>query len=169
MSFSNVRVGREQIVEESANILIRQALAARGYVQDTGDVTGWSFRESFPYGVTKLDTNLVTAGFEFDDGGKQFETGSNMKERKYTLEFFVFGTTLTWAKNLANALRYSIEVDQAIPLYDITQAPPVQSGEWMELDSVHARRQIIPDPEPWQENVYYVCATVTDWYTPILT
>lgn len=169
MSFSNVRITREQQVEESVNILIREALAARGYQQDTGDANGWKMLESYPYGLQQLDTNLVAAGFEFDDGGKQFEMGSNMKERKYTFEFFVFGTTLTFAKALANAIKFSIEHDQAIPLYDITVTPPAQSGEWLELDAVHSRRQIIPDPEPWQEFAWYVMCTVTDWYTPALT
>lgn len=169
MSFSNVRITREQQVEESVNILIRNALAARGYPQNTGDTKGWEMVESYPYGLQKLDTNLIAAGFDFDDGGKQFECGSNMKERRYNLEFFVFGTSLTWAKSLANALKFSIEVDQAIPLYDITQNPPVQTGEWLELDLVHSRRQPIPDPEPWQEFVFYVIATVTDWYVPVLT
>lgn len=167
--FSTQRITREQLVEESVKLLIVGALAARSYPQDTGDVTGWSMIESFPYGLKKLDTNLVAAGFDFDDGGKQFECGSNMKERKYTLEFYVFGTSLTWAKSLANALKFSLEVDQAIPLYDITQSPPVLNGEWLELDVVHSQRHPIPNPEPWQEFVYYVCCSVTDWYTPALT
>lgn len=169
MSPSTVRITREQAVEESVNILIRKALAARGYQQDTGAADGWTMLPSFPYGLTKLDTNLVAAGFDFDDGGKQFEMGSNLKERKYTLEFFVFGKTLTFAKSLANAIKFSIENDQAIPLYDINQVMPVLSGEWLELDEVHSRRQIIPDPEPWEEFVWYVMCTVSDYYTPALT
>ncbi len=169
MSFSTERITRETIVEQSVAILITQALAARGYTQDTGDETGWSFIESWPYGLVKLDTNLIAVGFNFDDGGKQFEIGSNMKERRYTMEFFVFGMSLEWAKALANALKFSIEVDQVIPLYDVTQAPPVLSGEWMELDTVHSRREPVPDPEPWQEFVFCITATVTDWYTPINT
>lgn len=163
------RITREQAIEESVKILVRNALVARGYPEDTGDTTGWRMIPSYPYDLAKLDTNLITAGFDFDDGGKQFECGSNMKERKYTFEFFIFGTTNTWAKSLANALRFSIEEDQAIPLYDITQTPPVQTGEWLELDMVHARRQPIPDAEPWQEFVWYVVCSMTDWYTPALT
>lgn len=169
MTFSTARVTRETLVQESVKILCVQALAARGYVQDTGDVTGWSMVEAFPYGLQKLDTNLIAAGFDFDDGGKQFECGSNLKERKYTLEFYVFGTTLTWAQALANALKFSIEVDQAIPLYDVTQSPPVATSEWLELDVVHSSRHVFPNPEPWQENAYYVMCSLTDWYTPILT
>lgn len=169
MPFSTQRITREQLVQESVKLLVVQALAARGFVQDTGDTTGWTMIDSYPYGLQKLDTNLVAAGFDFDDGGKQFECGSNMKERKYTLEFFVFGTSLTWAQSLANAIKFSIEVDQAIPLYDITQAPPVATGEWLELDVVHSQRHPVPSPEPWQENVYYVMCSVTDWYVPNLT
>lgn len=169
MSFSTVRITREQLIEESVKILVRAGLLARGYPEDTGDTTGWTMMSSYQYGLKKLDTNLITPGFDFDDGGKQFEIGSNMKERKYTFEFFIFGTTNTWAKSLANAIRFTIEQDQAIALYDVTQDPPVQTGEWLELDMVHARREVIPDPEPWQEFVWYVVCQVTDWYTPAMT
>lgn len=168
MSFSTVRITREQLIEESVKILMRDALIARGYVENPSDGQGWRLSD-FPYKVEQFDTNLIATGFQFDDGGAQFELGSNLKERKYTIEFFVFGLTLTWAKSLANAIKFSIEKDQAIPLYDITQDPPVQSGEWLELDMVHARREPVPDPEPYQENVFYVVCQVTDWYTPILT
>lgn len=163
------RITREQMIEESLNILVRNALTARGFPQDTSDTTGWSMMATYPYDLKELDTNLIAAGFEMDDGGKQFEIGSNLKERKYQLEFFVFGTSLTWGKSLSNAIKFSIEEDQAIPLYDITQTPPVQTGEWLELDHVHSHRQPLPDPEPWQEFTYLVNCTVTDWYTPAQT
>jgi hypothetical protein len=168
MSFSTVRLTREQIIEESINILVRQALAARGYVQD-GSATGWQMMDSYPYGLTELNTNLVAAGFNFDDLGKPFELGSNMKERKYTFELFVFGVDLTFAKAIAEAVKFSIEVDQAVALYNITQTPPVQNGEWVELDGVHSGRQVIPTPEPWQEFVWVIRAQVTDWYDPLST
>jgi hypothetical protein len=164
------RITREQMVEESVKILIRAALTGRGYSENTGDTKGWRMIDSYPYGLQKLDTNLVAAGFDFDDGGRQFEIGSNLKERKYTFEFFVFGTSLTWAKSLANAVKFSIEEDQAVPLYDITVTPdPTLTGEWLELDAVHSRREPIPEPEPWQEFVWTVTCSLTDWYTPALT
>lgn len=159
-----IRITREQQVEESVNLLVRAALTERGFPGES-----WEMVDSYPYGLEKLDNNLIACGFTFDDGGKQFEIGSNMKERKYTIEFFIFAKTNTLGKNFANAIKFTIENDEAIPLYDVTQQPPQATGEWMALDSVHARRQPVPDPEPWQEFTWYVCCTVTDWYTPALT
>lgn len=161
---SPVRITREQQIEESVNILVRNALTSRGY--PSGD---WELIESYPYNQQQLDKELIACGFTFDDGGKAFELGSNLKERKYTIEFFVFGRTLTYAKSLANAIKFSLEADLNIPLFDITQTPPVLSGEVLEVDLVHARRQPLPDPEPWNEFTWYVMVEVTDYYTPALT
>lgn len=173
-ALSTERLTREHVIETSVGILAQTALAARGYAQNTGDTTGFTLLESFPYGLERLDTNLIAAGFNFDDGGVPFELGSNMKERKYTIEFYVFGVSLMWAKALANALKFSLEVDQVIPLWDITQTPPVESGEWVEVDSVHSARSIAPDAgaggaEPWQDYMYCVTVQVTDYYVPANT
>lgn len=160
---ANIRITREQQVEESVNKYARDALIARGYPQ-----VDWDFVESYPYGMTTLDKNLVAAGFTFDDGGKNFELGSNLKERKYTIEFFVFGKTLTYAKSLANAIKFALEQDFTIPLLDITQNPPVQV-DVMYVDQVHARRQPLPEPTPAMEFTWYVFVEVTDYYTPATT
>lgn len=159
---ANVRVSREQMVEESVNLYIKAALVGRGFGSN------YQMIESYPYGVTKLDNNLIACGFEFDDGGKAFELGSNMKERKYTTEFFVFGMTLTWAKSLANAIKFGIEQDLVLPLVDPTQAGNPQI-DILYVDLVHSRRQVIADPEPWQEFTYMVNCVLCDYYTPSLT
>ena len=163
---ANIRITREAQVQESVTRYVRDALIARGFPQ-----SDWEFRAAYPYGLTALSTNIVAAGFTFDDGGRQFEIGSNFKERKYTIEFFVFGQTLTWAQSLGNAIKFAIEQDAIIPLLDITQMPPVATNppEVLELDAVHARRQPLNDPEPWQEFVWYVLCQVTDYYDPKLT
>jgi len=160
---SNTRITRELQVKESVNKYAKDGLIARGYPQDD-----WEFVESYPYGLVKLDKNIVAAGFTFDDGGKNFELGSNLKERKYTIEFFVFGQTLTYAESLANAIKFTLEQDFTIPLLDITVAPPTQV-DVMYVDQVHARRQPLPDPEPASEFVYYVFVEVTDYYLPAST
>lgn len=164
MSFLPIRITREQAVEESCNILVRTALAARGY--PSGD---YELVESYPYDLVKLDKEMIACGFTFDDGGKNFELGSNLKERKYTIEFFVFGRTLTYAKSLANAIKFSLENDLTIPLYDITQTPPVKTDEVLEVDMVHSRRQPVPNPEPWNEFTWTIMVQVSDYYTPALT
>lgn len=158
---SNGLITREQIVVESVNMLVRNALAA--YPSSM-----WEMLPSYPYNLEKLEPNTakIACGFTFDDGGHLFELGSNMKQRAYTIEFFIFGATLTLAQNMSDAIKFAIEQDQVIPIYDITQVPAALNGEWMELDHVHSRRQPVPDPEPWQEFTFYVAAQVTDWYTP---
>lgn len=163
---ANVRVTREMQVQESVTLFAKQALVDRGYPSDQ-----WEWRPSFPYDIQKLDKNVIAAGFTFDDGGKQFECGSNFKERKYTVEFFVFGKTLTYAQSLGNAIKFALEQDMIIPLLDISQTPPVPADppDVVELDQVHARRQPLPDPEPWQEFTWYVLCQVTDYYDPTLT
>jgi hypothetical protein len=164
MSFLPIRITREQWVEESVNVVVPTCLAARGYPPGSYEIL-----DAYPYTPLKLDNTKIACGFTFDDGGKNFEMGSNLKERKYTIEFFVFGPTLTEAKSFANAIKFSMENDQVIPLLDVTQVPPAATGEFLEVDSCHSRRQPIPDPEPWQEFTWLVVVQVTDYYTPALT
>lgn len=158
------RVTREQLIEQSVNAYVQAGLDTRGYPTNT-----YKLVESYPYGLQTLDDNLIAAGFTFDDGGKAFEIGSNMKERKYTVEYFVFAKTATWGQSLSNAIKFSIEQDLVIPLLDITQPQPWPQIDILYVDNVHARREVITDPEPWQEFTYYVSTTLTDYYTPALT
>lgn len=160
---SNVRVTREDMIEQSVLILAKASLLARGYTSND-----FTLMESFPYKVEKFDKNIVACGFTFDDGGKAAELGSNMKERKHTIEFFVFGTTNTFGRSLANALKFSLEQDLIIPLLDITQAGNPEI-DVLYVDAVHSRRQPVPDPAPFQEFTWYTVVQVTDYYTPNLT
>lgn len=160
---SNTRVTREDLIEQSIIQYARAALVNRGY--PTSD---WDMLDSYPYGQQTLDKNKIACGFTFDDGGKAAECGSNLKERQHTIEFFVFGKTNTYAKSLANAIKFSLEADLTIPLLDITQAGNPEIDVLI-VDQVHSRRQPLPDPEPWQEFTWYVIIQVTDYYTPALT
>lgn len=159
---SNPRITREQQVVGSINLLVIASLATFGF----GDAV--ELLPSYPYTLQKLDpgTAKVACGFTFDDGGKQFEMGSNMKERRYTIEFFVFAANQVLGESITDALKFSIEQDQVIPLYDVSVQPAVLTGEWLELDNVHSSRQPIPDPEPWMEFTFHCHCTVTDWYVP---
>lgn len=155
-------IGREQMVEQSVTDYVKAALfGPRGY-----DPAKIELLESFPYtqeGGVLDEKNLVALGFNVDDGGVQAECGSDLKRRVYTLQFFVFGLTNTWARNLANQIKFAIDHDGIIPLKDYAQpgAPVVDS---MIVESVSAERQIIPDPEPWQEFCWTCHAKVADEY-----
>lgn len=150
---------REDLVSQSVMDHAVAGIAARGYPP-----TQVAFLESFPYSVAgPLEKNLVAAGFDFDDGGEQAELGSGLKRRLYTIEFFVFGMTNTYARNLANALKFVLEGDGRVALKDVEQtgAPVI---DYLLVDTVHTQRQIVPDPEPFQEFVYLTTVRVFDEY-----
>lgn len=152
-------VTREDLVSQSVMDHAVAGIAARGYPDSQV-----AFLESYPYTLAgPLAKNLVCAGFNFDDGGEQAELGSGLKRRLYTIEFFVFGMTNTYARNLANALKFTLEGDGRIALKDVGQAgAPVI--DYLLVDIVRAERQIHPDPEPWQEFVYITTLRVFDEY-----
>lgn len=152
-------ISREDMVTQSVQTFAQaQIFDVRNYPRDQVE-----FRESFPYGLAALDKNLVAIGFNFDDSGEQAEMGSSLKKRLYTIEFFVFGKTNVYARNLANVLKFALEGDGLIPLLDIAQTPPVQIDALL-VEGVSAERQIVQDPEPWQEFVWTTHLRVEDYY-----
>lgn len=158
-------VTREELIEGSLNYYVRAGLVARGF-GPAG--TKWKMEESYPYDTEKLTINIIAAGFAFDDGGRQAELGSNLKVRQHTAEFFVFGLTNTWARNLANAIKFTLEHDQngMVPLLDVTQPPTPPIIDYLYLDHVHSHKQPLPEPEPWQEFTWITVVQVTDYYYP---
>jgi len=152
-------ISREDLITQSVQSFARnQVFDVRGYPQDKVE-----FIESFPYDLTQLDRNLIAMGFNFDDDGEQAELGSDLKRRIYTIEFWVFGLTNTYARNLANVLKFALDVDGTIPLLDVAQTPPVEIDRLV-LVGVTAHRQIFPNPAPWQQFVWTTQAKVEDTY-----
>lgn len=152
-------ITREDLVSQSVMDHAVAGIAARGYPSDQV-----AFLESFPYTVPgALTKNLVATGFDFDDGGEQAELGSGLKRRVYTIEFFVFGMTNTYARNLANALKFTLEGDGRIALKDVGQAgTPII--DYLIVEGVSTHRQVVSDPEPWQEFIYTTTVHVHDEY-----
>lgn len=153
-------ISREQIVEQSIEITARKILTDRGYSE--GKV---ALIDSFPDTKGKLDKTYVAAGFNFDTGGEQAEMGSDLTRRQYTIEFFVFGPTMTWARNVASVLKFGLESDPngTLPLFDL-EADPGTILDYLLVDGATTERQIVPDPEPWQEFIFTVHLKVTDEY-----
>ena len=110
-----------------------------------------------------MDTNLICTGFDFDDEGEQAEMGSSLKTRLYTIEFWVFGQTATYARNLANAVKFGLDAEGTIPLLDIAQVPPVEIDKLI-VEGTSVDRQTIVDPEPWQRFVWTTKLVVEDTY-----
>lgn len=156
---------REQYVTESVNTFLRALLTSHGYGEDQV-----KYLEEFPhtrFEENKLDKTYVTAGFNFDDPGKNAEMGSNLKIRLYTMEFFVFGMSPTWGKNVAAAVKFSLESQGVIPLLDIAQIerPAIDALIVLGASNQH---EPIAEPKPWQENVWTVRLQIEDIYDPAM-
>lgn len=154
-------ITREDLIEQSVTDYVRAAV----FVDRNYPASQVELRESFPYDMTpeQFSRNIIAIGFNFDNQGEQAELGSDLKRRLYTLQFFVFGKTATYARNLANVLKFALEQDGQIPLKDIAQTGgPVI--DYLDVIGVNAERQIIPDPEPWQEHVWTTTVRVEDLY-----
>jgi len=155
-----VAITREDLISQSVYDFVKAGVVARGY--DAGKV---EFRESFPYTVEEeqLSRSLVCVGFSFDNGGTPGELGSNLRLREYTIELFIFGKDQGWGRNLASAVKFTLDADGRIPVLNYADlAKPVI--DYLVVESVASERQVIPDPEPYQENVWVVTAKVTDEY-----
>lgn len=151
-------ISREDMVEQSVTDHVRAALLARGYPE-----TQVAIIDSYPYGQKTLDKNLVAAGFNFDDEGTQAELGSDLKRRVYTMQFIVFGKTNTYARNLANIIKFAIDAESSLPLKDIGAAGAPEIDRLVVL-GVSAERQIIGDPEPFEQFVWTATAQLEDVY-----
>jgi hypothetical protein len=157
-------ISREDMIQQSVMDYVRTALIERGYPEDQVELT-----ESFDLAKLRqgLERNVVAAGFNFDDPGEEAELGSDLTRKTYTFEFFVFGLTGTYARNLANVVKFALTRDGRIPLKDISDpAQPVI--DYLTEPAARAARQPIPDPEPWQENVWTTTCTVEDEYRAAL-
>jgi hypothetical protein len=154
---------REDYVVQSVQNYLKLRLEERGYTE--GD--HYTLIDAFTGGEIEspLKKSHVASGFNFDDGGRQAELGSSLVTRVYTIEFFVFGVTATWGRNLAQAIKFALERDGIIPLVDIAQPHPhPATGEVLTLESVSAERQVIQDPADWQRYVWTVHLKVEDIY-----
>ena len=154
-------ISREDCVEQSVFDYAKDAIRGRGYPESQVELL-----ESFPYRMSdaQFTRTLVAAGFNFDDDGKPAELGSDLKVRQYHVQFFVFGMTATYGRNLANVLKFAMERDGQIPLKNVAvDGDPVI--DYLEVLGVSAERQIVPDPEPWQEFVWTTTLRVEDVYS----
>jgi hypothetical protein len=154
-------IPREQFVEQSVTDYVRAAIFDEyGYSPNKVELV-----ESFDFAQPRehLTKNVIALGFSFDDGGTQAEIGSALTVRNHTIEFFAFGLTQTWAKNLASVVLHVVERDGRIPLRDYRDpAKPVI--DWLLTDNARAARQPIAQPEPWQEYVWTTHVQVEDTY-----
>lgn len=160
-------ISREDLIAQSVYDYVSAGLLARDY-----PATRVEMLESFPYtrNDAQLTHTLVATGFDFDDDGAAAEMGSDLKVRVYTIQFYVFGLNNTEGRNVANVVKFIVDSandDGGVPLMDYGQVPPAEIDR-LEVLGVSADRQIISDPEPWQENVWATVAKIQDTYSASL-
>jgi hypothetical protein len=160
-------IPREQMVEQSVTDFVRDALGGR---YDVGDV---ELVEKFDSEIREngLDKTIVATGFNFDDGGTPAELGSSLLTMEHVVEFFVFGPTATWAQNVARSLQaILLAAEGTLPLLDYADAakPEIDRLIIAEDPGPRAQREIVPDPEPWQEYVWTCRVRVQDTYDAAL-
>lgn len=156
---------------QSVQDYIRDELDERSYTESVVEVIDAYSSKEFD---GPLDKQYVSLAFGFDDGGKQAELGSDLRERTYTVQFYVFATTAQFGRNIASLIRDMIDAEGRIPLKDYNQSdpdedPPVEAPVVDHLmvampDGARAERVIVVDPKPWQEYAWLVQVRVTDTY-----
>lgn len=157
------RITREDMVEQSVQDFLRSELfSVRGYPTDRVELMD-AFRPSLFEEMSTLDKTYLALGFNFDDGGKHAELGSTLMQRVYTVEVWVIAQTPEAGRNLANAAREAVDHAGAIPLKDLTQ-PGEPVIDALILERARVERQPVPDPKPWQENIFIVYIALEDIY-----
>jgi hypothetical protein len=155
------RVTREEMVEQSVTDYLRDAIFnVREYPASRVELIEAFAESKLPSPLAK---NYLAIGFSFDDGGVQAELGSDLLRRRYTIEVWVIGLSAVEGRNLANAVRDSMEYDGTVPLKDLSD-PAAPVIDYLLVDPVIAQRQPIPEPKPWQEFLWIVTVPVLDEY-----
>jgi hypothetical protein len=155
------RVTREEMVEQSVSDYLRDAIFnGRGYPASRVGLIEAFAESKLP---SPLDKNYLAIGFNFDDGGVPAELGSDLLRRQYVIEVWVIGLSAAEGRNLANAVRDSMEAEAIVPLKDIRD-PATPIIDYLMVDPVSSHRQPVPEPKPWQEFLWIVTIPVLDEY-----
>lgn len=159
------RITREEKVEQSVSDFVRNDLfTVRAYPEDRVTLVD-AFDPAYFEALNELDRSYVALGFNFDNGGTPAELGSRLLHRQYQIEVFVIADSPAAGRNLANAVRDGLEAAGIVPLKDIAQ-PGAPVIDYLIVDPVRVERQPIPEPKPWQENVWVIYVPIFDEYYP---
>lgn len=158
-------ITREDMVEQSVTDFVRAGILASDLSSKI------QIREAFPTEDERsqpLTVTQVAAGFNFDDGGKLMELGSNLTERVYTITFWTFGTSRSMGRTTANFISQLAEAAGTIPLKDIGAIgqPVIDQLLLPERQAATVTRQISQRPRPWDLNVWSTVLKLIDQYYP---
>lgn len=155
------RISREQKVQQSVQDYVRgKVFDEWDYPEDQVALVDSFNADDFEGG---LDKNYIAVGYNFDDGGKAAELGSDLVTRLYTIELFCIGATATWAQNLSGIVKEALESEKRIPLREISD-PARPIVDYLIVDEVSNEREVISDPAPWQRFIWTVRVRVEDQY-----
>lgn len=157
---SNTRVPRAAYIEQSVQTFIRTSVLARGFPE-----TQIEFRDDFEQRELEVDKQLsadyIAMGFNFDEGGKRLELGSELRAYKHHIEIFVIARSGDRGRALAYAIREDVEAAYLIPMLDIL-SPSEPQIDALVVDEVRVERQVTRDPLPWQEFAWLVTIIIDD-------
>lgn len=151
---------REDKIEDSVMKTVADALPAFNYIE--GDNV--HVREAFPTPQERAQELTITTlamGFQFDDGGRALEMGSDFYRFDHTIEWWVFATSPDIGKNLAAVVRHIMLSPGVIPIQDFSQDGAPEEGYLTVYRSARGR-QIAVQPRPWDENVWTVTSRAWD-------
>lgn len=159
-------IPRETNIEQSITDHLNGFLELLGY-----DDTVLLVREAFPSVDERSEPLLITTlatGFNFDDGGRMVELGSDLTQRVYTIEFWTFATSPGMGRNVANVVKEIFERNHVVPLHDYGDpaAPIIDHLVMLQDRGVQVQRQIATDPRQWDVNVFTTTVKFEDFYSP---
>lgn len=159
-------IPREALISQSVYDYMKAELAANGY-----PATKVKLREAFPSPEERsapLDITTVAVGFTFDDGGVAVELGSSLTRYIHTIEFWTFGLTPTWARNVAYAMRHFLRADFMVPLkdYAVAGAPVIDQLLLEDERAVRVQQQVATEPRTWDQFVWSTTARFEDYFAP---
>lgn len=156
-------ISREDLVAQSVTDFARAGLLARGYPPTAvAWVEAFNGAIELPDGQSHLDRTTIAVGYGFDQGAEQAEIGSSLRTRLYTFEFFVLGKEQPWGRNVSSTLKLLLDCD-TIPLLDYRD-PAQPEIDRLIVEATTSEREAVPDPEPWQEDLWLAQVKVTDEY-----
>jgi hypothetical protein len=159
-------ITREDLIEQSIQNFIRDGLTDFGYVPRIADV-----REAFPAPAERdkeLSKAQIALGFNFDDGGRLAELGSDLTEYMHTVEVWVFGRTPAEGRNIAHAIRALVLTADTVPVIDIRDEarPVIDQLLKPERQAAVVQRQVAANPRPWDRFVWTTTLKLYDTYSP---
>lgn len=159
-------ITREDQVEQSVQDYVKAGLVTNGY-----DTSAVKVRDAFPTADERsreLTVTTVAVGFNFDDGGRHVELGSELLQRVYTIEFWVFGLSPAWGRNVANVVRAILESTYTVPLkaIELSGQPVIDTLLVSDDRGVTVTRQLAREPRVWDRFVWTTMVKVEDMYFP---